>query len=46
MAHRPSIKRDDVYDALRRKGYPKSKAARIANSRSGGMRRVTQTKRR
>jgi hypothetical protein len=45
MTHRPSIKRDDIYDALRRKGYSKEKSARIANSRSGGMKRVKQVKR-
>lgn len=32
----PSIKRRDVYDALRRKGYKKSKAARIANAVANG----------
>lgn len=32
----PSVKRRDVYDALRRKGYPKSKAARIANAVARG----------
>ena len=32
----PSVKRRDVYDALRRKGYPKSKAARIANATANG----------
>lgn len=30
-----SIKRPKVYEALRRKGYPKSKAARISNSQAG-----------
>ncbi|MEM9755506.1 MAG: Rho termination factor [Pseudomonadota bacterium] len=29
---RPSIKDDDIYEALRQKGYGKSKAARIANA--------------
>lgn len=32
----PSVKRRDVYDALRRKGYSKSKAARIANATANG----------
>lgn len=32
----PSIKRRDVYDALRRKGYSKRKAARIANATANG----------
>lgn len=39
MVDRPTIKRDDVYEALRRKGYSKTKAAKIANSRSGGTKR-------
>lgn len=30
--HGPSIKRDDVYEALRRKGYSKTKSARISNA--------------
>lgn len=30
-----SIKRPAVYEALRRKGYSKSKAARISNSKRG-----------
>lgn len=30
--HGPSIKRPRIYDALRRKGYSKRKAARISNS--------------
>lgn len=32
----PSVKRRDVYDALRRKGYSKEKAARIANATANG----------
>lgn len=32
----PSIKRRDVYDALRRKGMSKTKAARIANATANG----------
>lgn len=32
----PSIKRRDVYDALRRKGYSKQKAAKIANATANG----------
>jgi len=31
--HGPSIKCPDIYEALRRKGYDKEKAARISNSR-------------
>jgi hypothetical protein len=31
-----SIKRPKVYEALRAKGYSKSKAAKIANSKGGG----------
>lgn len=34
--HGPSIKRDDVYEALRRKGYSKTKAARISNAVANG----------
>lgn len=34
--HGPSIKKDDTYEALRRKGYSKSKAARIANAQANG----------
>lgn len=35
-----SIKRKDVYHALRRKGYSKKKSAKIANSkRKGGKKR-------
>jgi hypothetical protein len=30
--HGPSIKKPKVYEALRRKGYSKKKAARISNS--------------
>ena len=30
--HGPSIKDDEVYEALRNKGYSQGKAARIANS--------------
>lgn len=29
--HEPSIKCNNIYEALRRKGYPKAKAARISN---------------
>lgn len=32
----PSIKRRDVYDALRRQGASKAKAARIANATANG----------
>jgi hypothetical protein len=31
-----SIKRPRVYEALKRKGYSKSKAAAISNSKAGG----------
>jgi hypothetical protein len=31
-----SIKRPNVYEALRRKGYSKTKAARISNAKRGG----------
>lgn len=33
--HGPSIKDDDTYEALRDKGYDKSKAAAIANAQAG-----------
>ena len=33
---RPSIKDEDVYDALREKGDSKEKAARIANAKARG----------
>ena len=36
---RPSVKDEDTYDALRRRGASKEKAARIANSGSSGSRR-------
>lgn len=32
----PSIKKRNTYDALRRKGYSKEKAARIANAQANG----------
>ena len=32
-AHGPSILNPDIYEALRRKGYSKEKAARISNSK-------------
>lgn len=34
-----SIKRPRVYEALRRKGYPKTKAAKISNAMSKRKRR-------
>jgi hypothetical protein len=34
-----SIKRPRIYEALKRKGYSKSKAAAISNSMAGGGRR-------
>jgi hypothetical protein len=33
--HGPSIHCPDIYEALRRKGYSKKKAAKISNSRCG-----------
>lgn len=33
---RKSLKRPDVYDALRRKGYGKTKAAKISNALAAG----------
>jgi hypothetical protein len=43
-----SIKRPKVYEALRKKGYSKTKAAKIANSKAGGKkgRKKGQRKRR
>jgi hypothetical protein len=35
-SHGPSIKRPSMYEALRRKGYSKQKAARISNAGGGG----------
>lgn len=32
----PSVKKRNTYDALRRKGYSKEKAARIANAQANG----------
>lgn len=34
--HGPSVKRDDVYEALRKDGASKEKAARIANATAAG----------
>ena len=34
--NRPSVKNDDVYEALREEGASKEKAARIANAKAGG----------
>ncbi|AHJ88571.1 hypothetical protein Jolie1_071 [Mycobacterium phage Julie1] len=34
--HGPSVKKDNTYEALRRKGYSKEKAARIANAQHNG----------
>jgi hypothetical protein len=43
MSHGPSIKNPRVYSALKRKGYSKTKAARISNAmvkgRRGGRRK-------
>lgn len=41
-----SIKRPRVYEALKRKGYSKEKAARIANAGARGGRRKGGKKRR
>jgi hypothetical protein len=41
-----SIKRPRVYEALKRKGYSKAKAARIANAGARGGRRTGGKKRR
>jgi hypothetical protein len=35
-SHGPSIKDDEQYEALRREGASKEKAARIANAKAGG----------
>lgn len=35
-SHGKSIKRPKVYEALKRKGYSKSKSARISNAMSSG----------
>ena len=34
--HGPSVKDDEVYEAIRREGGSKEKAARIANAKAGG----------
>ncbi len=34
--HGPSVKNSRVYEALRKKGYSKTKAARISNSKRKG----------
>lgn len=44
--HGPSIKNNRVYEALRRKGMAKSKAAAISNSMAKGRRRSSGRKRR
>jgi hypothetical protein len=33
--HGPSIKNPRIYDALRKAGYPKDRAAKISNAKSG-----------
>ncbi|MEI2385571.1 Rho termination factor [Breoghania sp. JC706] len=35
-SHGPSVKDDDTYEALRKQGASKEKAARIANARAAG----------
>jgi hypothetical protein len=42
--HGPSIKCPDIYEALRRKGYSKKKAAKISNSRCGIKRKAKRRK--
>jgi len=42
--HGPSIKDDEQYEALRREGASKEKAARIANESAAGSRRATGQK--
>ena len=37
--HGPSIKRPKVYEALKRKGYSKTRAAKISNAMAGGKRK-------
>ena len=34
--HGPSIKNDELYEALREEGYSKEKSARIANTKNPG----------
>lgn len=36
---RKSLKRPDIYDALRRKGYSKTKSAKISNAFAAGKRK-------
>ena len=42
--HGKSIKKPKVYDALRKKGYSKSKAAAISNALAGGGKRGKRKK--
>lgn len=44
--HGPSIKNPRVYEALRRKGYSKTKAAKISNSKRKGKRGKARRSRR
>jgi hypothetical protein len=38
-SHGPSIKRPRTYEALRKKGYSKTRAAKISNAQRGGKRK-------
>jgi hypothetical protein len=38
-SHGPSIKRPRVYEALRKKGYSKTRAAKISNAQRKGRRK-------
>ena len=42
--HGPSVKDDEQYEALRREGASKEKAARVANSSAGSSRSATGRK--
>jgi len=44
--HGPSIKSPNVYEALRRKGYSKTKAAKISNGLIRGRKRKGKARRR
>ena len=44
--HGPSIKSSSVYEALRRKGYSKTKAAKISNAQVRGRKRKGKARRR
>lgn len=44
--HGPSIKNPRVYEALKRKGYSKTKAAKISNAQVRGRKRKGKARRR